>query len=274
MKRKLLASAILMAVLFTGVACGKEKVETKESKELVVATPGTLFPASYHNDKNELTGYDVDIINEMAKRMGKEVKYKELNVDGMLASVQNETVDFAASDFTLNEKRADSFALSVPLKYSFGSMIVRKSDNSGIEKIEDLKGKKSAGEAVTNYMQIAEQYGAELVSYDNATNDQYLTDVANGRTDVILNDYYLQKMSINAMPDIPVKILEGVYFNAEHSGFLFKKSNKKTLEEVNKVLEEMKKDGTIASISNTYFGTDVSVEPDVKVDTEIKLEDK
>ena len=42
-------------------------------------------------------------------------------------------------------------------------------------------------------MRLAESYGAELVTYDNATNDQYLTDVANGRTDVILNDYYLQK---------------------------------------------------------------------------------
>ena len=42
-------------------------------------------------------------------------------------------------------------------------------------------------------MKLAEEYGAKLVTYDNATNDQYPTDVANGRTDVILNDYYLQK---------------------------------------------------------------------------------
>ena len=54
-------------------------------------------------------------------------------------------------------------------------------------------------------MRLAEKHGAKLVTYDNATNDQYLSDVANGRTDVILNDYYLQKMAVSALPDIPVK---------------------------------------------------------------------
>ena len=75
-------------------------------------------------------------------------------------------------------------------------------------------------------MKLAEEYGAKLVTYDNATNDQYLTDVANGRTDVILNDYYLQKMSVAALPDIPVKILEDVYFNPNETGFLLRKTTK------------------------------------------------
>ena len=64
---------------------------------------------------------------------------------------------------------------------------------------------KAAGEPNTSYMRLAEKHGAKLVTYDNATNDQYLSDVANGRTDVILNDYYLQKMAVSALPDIPVK---------------------------------------------------------------------
>ena len=73
---------------------------------------------------------------------------------------------------------------------------------------------------------LAESYGAELVTYDNATNDQYLTDVANGRTDVILNDYYLQKkkMAVACFADIPVKILEDVYLiRMKKKGFLFVK---------------------------------------------------
>ena len=86
-------------------------------------------------------------------------------------------------------------------------------------------------------MKLAEEYGAKLVTYDNATNDQYLTDVANERTDVILNDYYLQKMSVAALPDIPVKILEDVYFNPNETGFLFAIDNQALHDEVDRVLK-------------------------------------
>ncbi|MGX7023398.1 transporter substrate-binding domain-containing protein [Vagococcus hydrophili] len=270
----LVSTLILSLSLFAACTPKKESKEpAKEKKEWVVATSGTLFPASYYNDKNELTGYDIEVVKEVAKRMDKKVTFKEYNVDGMLTSVQKGSADFAANDFSLSDSRKKKFILSEPLKYSFGSMIVRKSDQSGIKSFEDLKGKKSAGEATTNYMKIAEKYGAELVSYDNATNDQYLTDVANGRTDVILNDYYLQKMSVGALPDIPVMILDDLYFNPTENGLLFSKENTELKKEIDVTLGEMKKDGTLAKISKEFFGADVSVKPDVKIAEDIKIEE-
>lgn len=247
-----------------------EKVE--KAKKLTVATSGTLYPSSYYNDQNELTGYDVDIIKEVAKRLDVEVVFKEYNVDGQITSVAKGESDLAANDFSLNGERKKKFLLTSPIKYSFDSMIVRKSDNSGIASLDDLKGKKAAGEPNTNYMKIAEKYGATLVTYDNATNDQYLTDVANGRTDVILNDYYLQKMSVGALPDIPVKILENVYFNATTSGFLLKKESVALADKINETLKEMQQDGTLKKISETYFQTDVSVKPDEKIEESVSVE--
>lgn len=233
----------------------------EKNKTLTVATSGTLYPASYHNDNNELVGYDIDVIKEVAKRMDVTPKFVEYNVDGTLAAVQNGSADLIANDMGVNKEREKQFTLSTPIKYSFGSMIVRKSDDSGIKDFDDLKGKKAAGEATTNYMKIAEQMGATLVNYDNATNDQYLTDVANGRTDVILNDYYLQKMAIAAMPDVPVKILPGVYFNLDSSGFLMKKESTTLIQHVNDTLAEMKKDGTLQKISNNYYNADITEKP-------------
>lgn len=247
-----------------------EKVE--ERGRLIVATSGTLFPASYYNDKNELTGYDVEVAKEVANRLKLDIEFQEYNVDGMLASVEKGMTDLVANDFGMSEERSKKFALSIPIKYSFDSMIVRKEDNSGIASLEDLKGKKAAGEATTGYMKLAEKMGAELVSYDNATNDQYLTDVANGRTDVILNDYYLQKMSVAALPDIPVKILENVYFNPSSSGFFYPKKNVALREKIDKVLEEMQADGSLKKLSETFFNADVSVEPDVKVDKTVTID--
>ena len=262
--------------LFAGVllsACSKPTEEdtslskVEEAKTLVVATSGTLYPSSYYNDENELVGYDVDVAKEVAKRLGVEITFKEYNVDGQVSSLTRGEAEFAANDFGLTDERAEKFSLSTPIKYSFDSMIVRKSDDSGIASLEDLDGKKAAGEPNTSYMRLAESYGAELVTYDNATNDQYLTDVANGRTDVILNDYYLQKMAVAALPDIPVKILEDVYFNPNETGFLFVKDHQALQEKVDAVLAEMKEDGRLKELAETYFQTDISVKSDQAIQT-------
>lgn len=247
-----------------------KKVEDKQ--ELTVATSGTLFPSSYYNDNNKLVGYDIDVAKAVAKKLDLKIKFKEYNVDGQVTAVNRGEADFAANDFGMSKERSKKFSLSSPIKYSFDSMIVRTSDDSGIHSLKDLKGKKAAGEPNTSYMKIAEKYGAKAVTYDNATNDQYLTDVANGRTDVILNDYYLQKMSISALPDIPVKILEDVYFNANSTGFLFNKKNQALKEKVDATLTELKKEGTLKEISEKYFGTNVSVKPKQEVSEKVSTE--
>nr|WP_253218128.1 transporter substrate-binding domain-containing protein [Tetragenococcus halophilus] len=244
----------------------------EEEGKLTVATSGTLYPSSFYNDDNELVGYDVDVAKEVADRLDVDIEFEEYNVDGQISSLQNENTDFAANDFSLNSDREENFLLSSPIKYSFASLIVREEDDSGIASLEDLEGKKAAGEPNTSYMRVAEQYGAELVTYDNATNEQYLTDVANGRTDTVVNDYYLQKMTTEALPDVPVKILDDVYFNLDHNGFLFEKEHETLHEKVNEVLAEMKDDGTLKEISEEYFDADVSEKPDVENIEQVDVE--
>ncbi|MCT8310088.1 transporter substrate-binding domain-containing protein [Tetragenococcus halophilus] len=244
----------------------------EEEGQLTVATSGTLYPSSFYNDDNELVGYDVDVAKEVADRLDVDIEFEEYNVDGQISSLQNENTDFAANDFSLNSDREENFLLSSPIKYSFASLIVREEDDSGIASLEDLEGKKAAGEPNTSYMRAAEQYGAELVTYDNATNEQYLTDVANGRTDTVVNDYYLQKMTTEALPDVPVKILDDVYFNLDHNGFLFDKEHETLHGKVNEVLAEMKDDGTLKEISEEYFDADVSEKPDVENIEQVDVE--
>ncbi|EOH80677.1 family 3 extracellular solute-binding protein [Enterococcus malodoratus] len=278
LKKWLVGLALVTAgVILTACGSGQSSeddswTKVKDQKELTVATSGTLFPSSYYNDENKLVGYDVDVAKAVAKKLDLKINFKEYNVDGQVTAVNRGEADFAANDFGMTKERGKKFSLSSPIKHSFDSMIVRKSDDSGIHSLKDLKGKKAAGEPNTSYMKLAEKYGAKAVTYDNATNDQYLTDVANGRTDVILNDYYLQKMSIGALPDIPVKILEDVYFNANSTGFLFAKKNQALKAKIDDALTTLKKDGTLKKISNQYFGTDVSVKPKQEVTEKVSAE--
>ncbi|HCE13321.1 MAG TPA: ABC transporter substrate-binding protein, partial [Enterococcus sp.] len=115
----------------------KSLSKVEEAKELVVATSGTLYPSSYYNDNNELVGYDVDVAKEVAERLGVEVVFKEYNVDGQVSSLTKDEADLAANDFGLTDERAEKFSLSTPFKYSFNSMIVRESDDSGIASLDD-----------------------------------------------------------------------------------------------------------------------------------------
>ncbi|MGT2887246.1 transporter substrate-binding domain-containing protein [Streptococcus didelphis] len=259
--------AVFVSVLL--VACGGTKGSNadanwkaiQERGTLKVATSGTLFPQSFHDKQNKLTGYDVEIIKEIGKRLNLNIKFTEMGVDGMLSALNSGQIDVAGYSIEKDSKNAKKFLYTDSHKYSFGSMIVRQSDDSGIKSLKDLKGKKAAGASTTSYMKVAKKFGAELVIYDNVTNDVYLQDVANGRTDVILNDFYLQTMASKALPEIPVKVLKDVYYNPSESNFALKLGNKTLQKKMNKALEEMKKDGTLTKLSKKFFaGQDVSKE--------------
>lgn len=235
----------------------------EEAGVIKVATSGTLYPNSFHEkETNDLTGYEVEIIRDVSSRLDITVEFVEMGVDGMLTSVNSGAVDIAAMGIDRDGENADKYNYTIPYKYSFGAMVVRQSDNSGIETLEDLEGKIAAGAATTTYMKVARHFGAEEKIYDNATNDIYLSDVANGRTDVILNDYYAQKMATAALPEIPVKVHD-IFYNPSETNYAIKKGNDELTEKINGALEEMRADGTLTALSEEFYaGEDVSVQID------------
>ncbi|MCR6109330.1 transporter substrate-binding domain-containing protein [Bacillus sp. A301a_S52] len=244
--------------------------EIEESGVITVATSGTLYPTSYHSDEdNDLTGFEVEIVREVADRLDLDVEFTEMGFDGMLTSINSGQVDLAVNDIDINERREEDFLFTDPYKFSYGAMIVRPDDHSGIESLEDLEGKRHGGAATTIYMQLAEEYGAEGVTYDNVTNDTYLKDIENGRLDVVMNDYYLQSLAIEALPDIDVVIHPDLFYYPNNQAMIMKKDNVELQENINNVLVDMMEDGTITELSEQFFGgQDVSQEPDIDFEVE------
>ncbi|WP_019413497.1 transporter substrate-binding domain-containing protein [Paenisporosarcina sp. TG20] len=239
--------------------------EIQEEGSLTVATSGTLLATSYHDTtSNELTGFEVEVVREVAKRLDLEIEFKEMGFDEMLTSVQTGQVDIAANDIEITEDRAENFIFSTPFKHSYGIAVVRKDDLSGIKTLEDVKGKKAAGASTSIYMQIAREHGAEEVTYDNASNEIYLRDVSIGRTDVILNDFYLSSLGVNAFPDLNITIHPDIKYSPSKVGFVMNTENKELEENVNRVIEEMLEDGTITKLSTQFFNADVSYEADIE----------
>lgn len=269
-------AALLAASSLALTACGGDSGESSEEAtawneiqeegKLTVATSGTLLATSFRDEESdELTGFEVEVAREVAERLELEIEFKEMGFDEMLSSVQTGQVDIAANDIEITEDRAEEFIFSTPIKHSYGTAVVRKDDLSGISSLEDLEGKKAAGASTSIYMEIARDYGAEEVTYDNASNEVYLRDVSIGRTDVILNDYYLSTFGVAAFPEMNITIHPDIKYAPSEVGLVMNKDNKELAENVDRVLEEMLEDGTITAISEEFFGgADVSVKTDIE----------
>ena len=237
----------------------------EEKGKITVATSGTLFPSSYYGDDNVLTGYEVEIMKAIGEKLDVEVEFMEMGVDGILTSVQSGQADMAANGFDITDARKEDYLFSEPYKYSFGGLVVRASDNSGIESFEDWDGKKAAGGATTTYMGIARSLGAEPVTYDNATNDIFFRDVASGRTDFIPNDYYISNTAVQFFADLGVK-MHDLKYNPSEQAIVLSNNDNSVKEKVDEALAELREEGVLSELSAEFFGGEDVTEPLENVD--------
>ncbi|MCP3029069.1 transporter substrate-binding domain-containing protein [Halobacillus sp. A5] len=243
--------------------------EIQEEGEIVVGTSGTLYPASYYPEESndELTGYDVEIIKEIADRLDLEVSFEEYGVDGLLSAIDSGRVDVVANDIEVTNARDENYDFSEPYKHSYATMIVREDDLSGIESLEDIEEKVHGGGATTIFAQIAEHYGAKIKSYGNVTNDVYLRDVENGRTDLIINDYFLQSLALEALPELEVTQHPDLQFHPSETAVVMGEGEDDLKEKLDETLNEMREDGTLTELSEEFFGgKDASEKPEEEVE--------
>ncbi|KGX90314.1 transporter substrate-binding domain-containing protein [Pontibacillus marinus] len=238
--------------------------EVKEEGEMVVGTSGTLVATSYYpKDSDKLSGYDVEVMRKVGEKLGVDIKFQEIGVDGLFAAVKSGRIDAAINDIEVTEERKKNYKFSEPYKYSFTTMVVRAEDHSGIETLEDLEGKKAGGGATTVFSDIARHFGAEVVTYGNANNDVYLRDVDNGRTDVIINDYYLSKLGLNAFPQFDLVLHPDLRMHPTEQAILLGKEDSELQKKINGALAELREDGTLTKISKKFFlGEDASTKPE------------
>lgn len=273
----LVVSSLALAACSSGTSTASSKASAtqwekiQEAGVLKVATPGTLYPTSYHDDADKLTGYEIEMLDEIGKRLDIKVEYQEIGVAEAFTAVDSGKVDIAVNNFDTTKERLEKYNFSIPYKYSIGGMIVREDGSSGIEAadLSDWKGKKAGGGAGTQYMKLAEKLGAEPVIYDNVTNDVYLRDVSTGRTDFIPNDYYTQviavKYILQQFPDIKVKMGTPKY-NPTEQGIVMSKADTSLKEKLDEALKSMKEDGTLKAISEKYYAGQDLTEPEEGVE--------
>ncbi|HLR75660.1 MAG TPA: transporter substrate-binding domain-containing protein [Virgibacillus sp.] len=282
LKRLFYISCALLLSVFVLSACASSETDSEATSEaasedetwekvneagkLVVGTSGTLIAASFYDGEEEtddqLTGYDVEVMREVSDRLDLDIEFEIMGIDSILPAIKSGRIDVAANDIEVTDKRKEEFNFSEPYKYSYTVMAVRSADNSGIESLEDLEGKKYGGGATTIFGQIAEHYGAEIVTYGNAPNEAYLRDVHNGRTDTVINDYYLTKFGVGAFPEFDIHIHPDLKFHPTEQAVIMPKDADVLTEKINEALAEMRDDGTLTELAERFYEEDASQQPE------------
>ncbi|WP_228384463.1 amino acid ABC transporter substrate-binding protein [Rhodocyclus gracilis] len=228
--------------------------QIKGSGVFRVGTEGTYAPFTFHNSADTLVGFDVEIAQEIGKRLGVKVQFIESKWDGLIAGLDANRYDAVINEVTISDARKAKYDFSTPYIVSKAVLIVR-SDNSTIKSFADLKGKKSAHTLSSNFARIASDNGAELLGTDGF--NQSIDLVISGRADATINDSLSYLDFKHHKPEAKVKIASTLDA-ADYQGVLIRKGNPDLLAAINKSLADIKADGTYLKISQKYFGTDVS----------------
>ena len=256
-------AAVLCFGLLSGVAAFAQEDDLlsaiKEKGTLTIAMEGTWSPWTYHNEDDELVGYDVEVGQYIAQYLGVEAKFVESEWDGLFAGMDSGRYDLVINGVDITEARREKYDFSEPYAYDRTALVVRE-DNEEITSFEDLDGKTTSNSIGSTYMELAEQYGATCEGVDSLGETMQM--VQSGRVDATLNAESSVMDYFNAQPDAPLKIVAYTE-QANHIAIPMRKGAETAslLEAVNEAIAAMREDGTLAELSEKYFGGDITVDP-------------
>lgn len=228
----------------------------KSAGTITFGTEGNYAPYTFHDESDKLVGFDVDLGRAVAEKLGVKAKFIEGRWDGLIAGLHGKRYDAVINQVGITPERQAKYDFSKPYINSKVVLITRD-DNTTIKNFSDLKGQKAAQSLTSNYSQLANKYGADIVPTDGFTQSVGL--VITGRAAATLNDNlsFLDFKKHQPNAKVKVKVTASEPANAP-SGILVRKNQTALVEAINKALDEIKADGTYKNISRRYFGQDVS----------------
>lgn len=228
--------------------------QIKQKGVLLVGTEGTYSPFSYHDSGDKLVGFDVEIAEAVAGQLGVKAQFVETKWDSMIAGLDAKRFDVVFNQVGITDERKQKYDFSTPYTVTRAALIVHQ-DDTAIKSFDDLKGKKSAQSLTSNYAQMAQQFGAQLVGTDGFNQSADL--VIEKRADATINDdiaFYDYKKQ---KPDAPIKIA-ATQDDASQNAALIRKGNDSLVKAIDDALAKLTADGTLSRISDKYFDKDVT----------------
>ncbi|WON78526.1 cystine ABC transporter substrate-binding protein [Serratia sp. UGAL515B_01] len=259
--RRQLLLGVMAVALTTGLS---EKIyaadnlleQVKQRGTLIVGLEGTYPPFSFQGEDGKLTGFEVDFAQALAEHLGVKAKLNPTKWDGMLASLESKRIDVVINQVTITEERKKKYDFSTPYTVSGIQALVKKGNENTITRAEDLKGKKVGVGLGTNYEQWLRENvpGVDVRAYDD--DPTKYQDLRVGRINAILVDRLAALDLVKKTGD--TLAVAGQAFSRQEAGVAVRKNNPELLAAINKAIAEMQKDGTLAKLSEKWFGADVT----------------
>lgn len=216
--------------------------QIKKNGKLILAT-GNYRPFEYHDEKtNKVIGYDIDVAEAIAKKIGVPLEVKEMQFTGLIPTLQNGQADLVIAAMYITPARKEVVDFAEPYMDT-GMVVAVRKDDTVIKGPNDLKGKVvgvKTGATSEKVAQELNEKGAKITIKSYKETVDYLLDLQNGRLDAAINDLLNQLEYNKANPN--VKIV-GEPFTKAQLGIAVKKGDKELLDLINTVLKEMKQSG-------------------------------
>ncbi|MBA1202246.1 cystine ABC transporter substrate-binding protein [Pseudomonas capeferrum] len=250
--------ALLLGTGLLGQAFAGAQLQTIKDKGVInVGLEGTYPPFSFVDADGKLTGFEVELSEMLAKELGVKSKLQPTKWDGILAALESKRLDVVVNQVTISEERKKKYDFSEPYTVSGIQALVlaKKKDALKIDGAADLADKKVGVGLGTNYEQWLKQEvpKADIRTYED--DPSKFQDLRVGRIDAILIDRLAALEYAKKAKDTA---LTGDAFSRLESGVTLRKGEPELLEAINKALEKLRADGSLAKLSEKYFGADVT----------------
>lgn len=281
MKLKALTAAVLAAALLS--ACGSSAASSaapaadtssetaastdnsgdllaqiQQRGEIVFGTEGTWSPWTYHDENDQLVGFDIEVAQKVAEKLGVKATFVEGEWDGLLAGLDDGRYDIMVNGVGIAPDREEKYNFSTPYAFNRTAVLVR-GDYDQIHSMEDLKGKRTANTISSNYAALAESSGATVTGVDDL--NQTIELLLSGRIDATLNAEVVFADYQRTHPDANIQVV-AFSDEPERVAIPVRKGDDSAtlLAAINDALAQMDADGTLSRLSVKYFGMDISKE--------------
>jgi polar amino acid transport system substrate-binding protein len=227
----------------------------KKAGVIQLATEGAFAPFNYFLG-TRLTGYEVDVAEAVAKKMGLQIEWKALAFDALISAVRQDRFDAAIASHGYTEERAKSVDFTSPHYCSGGQVVAR---SGGPKSVGDLKDKVVVVQLATTYADaVAKLSGIKEVKTLPKDTDA-LSALLGQRADAWVTDKFVAKNSASKLGGNKLQLGEMVF--TERISFILKKGNPELKAAMSQAVDALKADGTLASISKRWFDEDISACP-------------
>jgi polar amino acid transport system substrate-binding protein len=247
MKKRMIA-LVLVTLMAATIFAGCKK---KDDNTLIVGTEAGFAPYEYM-EGDKVVGIDMDIAQAIADSMGKELVIKNMDFDGALLAVEKGTVDFVAAGVSVDEERSKRMDFSIDYVDSTEVVVVNKANPMvSTADVDGLKDK-IIGVQQGNIADIWVDENVQPKEVKRYTKfAQAAEDLKNGKIDCIIMDQYPAEDLVKTNTEL--SILDGTLFQDKYA-IAVQKGNKELLDQINKVIQDLKDNGKIEEFTANHAG--------------------